>query len=62
MTASASAAIEAFNARAAAFARIHAGMPSSRFAANLHTRVEGLQAGEVSFPVRVSSPAASARS
>ena len=53
MTASASAAIEAFNARAAAFARIHAGMPSSRFAANLHTRVEEMQAGEVSFPVTV---------
>lgn len=53
MTAAASSAIESFNARANAFAQIHVGTPSSMFAANLDTRVEMLQAGEVVFPVTI---------
>jgi len=53
MRSSASSAIESFNARAQAFARIHAKTPSAAFAANLHTEVETLTTGEVTVPVTV---------
>lgn len=53
MKPSASSEIESFNARAQAFAQIHAGTPSTAFAANLHTQVETLTAGEAMFPVTV---------
>jgi hypothetical protein len=53
MKSSASSEIESFNARAQAFARIHAETSSAAFAANLHTQVETLTAGEVMFPITV---------
>lgn len=53
MRPSASAQVESFNARARAFARIHATTPSTAFASNLHTQIETLTAGDVVFPVTV---------
>ncbi|QWF18315.1 GNAT family N-acetyltransferase [Lysobacter capsici] len=53
MKSSASTQVESFNARVRAFAQIHTRMPSTAFAANLHTQVETLSAGEAMFPVTV---------
>lgn len=46
-------AAEEFSARARAFAQIHVGQRTEAFAANLHTRVELLQVGEMAMPTTV---------